>query len=167
MIGEIIGGVAKLGASIAGGIANRKAADAIQANLAAQQKKNQDWYDRRYNEDATQRADAQRLLTFTEQSIKERNKQAAGAAAVMGGTEESVAAAKAANNQALADTMGQINAQADARKDDIENQYMRRDATLVDQQNQIIQKKAENTAEAVKGVSEAASSLATSFIPGS
>ena len=89
-------------------------------NVEAQRQKNQDWYDRRYNEDATQRADAQRILTQTEESIKQRNKAAAGSAAVMGGTDESVAAAKEANNKALADATSQIAADAEARKDNIE-----------------------------------------------
>ena len=94
----------------------------VKKNLQAQKQANQDWYDRRYNEDATQRADAQRILTMTEESIKNRNRQAAGAQAVMGGTEESVAATKAANNQALADATSQIAVNAEARKDQIEQQ---------------------------------------------
>lgn len=89
----------------------------VKENIQAQQQANQNWYDRRYNEDATQRADAQRILTQTEESIRNRNRQAAGAQAVMGGTDESVAAAKAANAQALADATSQIAVNADNRKD--------------------------------------------------
>ena len=98
--------------------------------VARMQRDNQDWYDRRYNEDATQRADAQRLLQMTEESIKKRNKAAAGTAAVMGGTAESVAAEKEANSKALADTTSQIVAAGDARKDQIENQYLSRKENL-------------------------------------
>ena len=102
----ILGGAigAGLGAvgSIFGGISATKAMKRVKKNLQEQRHKNQDWYDHRYNEDATQRADAQAILTKTEESIRNRNKQAAAAQAVMGGTEESVAAAKAANNEALA-----------------------------------------------------------------
>lgn len=163
LIGGIVGGAMNIGASIFGGIKNAKAFKEMQANVKQQQKENQDWYDRRYNEDATQRADAQRLLTMTEESIKNRNKQAAGAAAVMGGSEESVAAAKAANNQALSDTMGQINAQADARKDSIERQYQTRSADLNNQLNNLTQQKAQATAQAVKGVADAAGNIASSL----
>lgn len=163
LIGGIVGGAMNIGASIFGGFKNAKAFKEMQANVKQQQKENQDWYDRRYNEDATQRADAQRLLTMTEESIKNRNKQAAGAAAVMGGTEESVAAAKAANNQALSDTMGQINAQADARKDSIERQYQTRSADLNNQLNNLTQQKAQATAQAVKGVADAAGNIASSL----
>lgn len=85
---------------------------------------NQSWYDRRYNEDATQRADAQRMLQMTEDNIRNRNRQAAGAAAVMGGTDESLAAARAANANAMADTAAQIAVAGANRKDAIESQYM-------------------------------------------
>ena len=149
-----------VGASIFGGKKNAKAMKEVQANLEQQKKDNQNWYDRRYNEDSTQRADAQRLLTMTEESIQTRNKQAAGAAAVMGGTEESVAAAKAANNQALTETMSQISAQADARKDAIEQQFQQNNTALQNQMNEMTMKKAANTAQAVQGVASAAGNIA-------
>ena len=95
----------------------------LKKNLQEQRKKNQDWYNRRYNEDATQRVDAQAILTKTEDSIRNRNRQAAGVQAVMGGTEESVAAAKAANNEALAQATTNIAVNGEARKDAIESQY--------------------------------------------
>lgn len=63
MLGSIIGAGVGAAASIFGGISASKAIKKMKANLEAQRKKNQDWYDQRYNEDATQRADAQRILT--------------------------------------------------------------------------------------------------------
>lgn len=163
MIGGIIGAGMKAIGSIAGGIIQRNAMKKVEKNIQEQQQQNQDWYDRRYNEDPTQRADAQRLLTMTENSIRERNKQAAGAAAVMGGTEESVAAAKAANNQALVDATSQIAASADARKDAIEQQFMETRAGLYDQQNNLTMKKAGAVGQAVQGVADAAGSIASAF----
>lgn len=155
LIGSAIGAAG----SIFGGISASKAMKRAKKNVEAQRKKNQDWYDRRYNEDATQRADAQRILTQTEESIKQRNKQAAGSAAVMGGTDESVAAAKAANNQALADATSQIAANAEARKDNIEATYMANDNAFVEQLNQLEQGKAQTIGQAVQGVANAASSM--------
>lgn len=155
LIGSAIGAAG----SIFGGISASKAMKKAKQNVEAQRKKNQDWYDRRYNEDATQRADAQRILTQTEESIKQRNKQAAGSAAVMGGTDESVAAAKAANNQALADATSQIAANAEARKDNIEATYMANDNAFVEQLNQLEQGKAQAIGQAVQGVANAASSM--------
>lgn len=155
LIGSAIGAAG----SIFGGISASKAMKRAKKNVEAQRQKNQDWYDRRYNEDATQRADAQRILTQTEESIKQRNKQAAGSAAVMGGTDESVAAAKAANNQALADATSQIAANAEARKDNIEATYMANDNASVEQLNQLEQGKAQAIGQAVQGVANAASSM--------
>lgn len=155
LIGSAIGAAG----AIFGGISASKAAKKAKKNIEAQRQKNQDWYDRRYNEDATQRADAQRILTQTEESIKQRNRQAAGSAAVMGGTDESVAAAKAANNQALADATAQIAANADARKDNIEATYMQNDNAYVEQLNQIEMNKAQAIGQAVQGVANAASSM--------
>lgn len=155
LIGSAIGAAG----SIFCGISASKAMKRAKKNVEAQRQKNQDWYDRRYNEDATQRADAQRILTQTEESIKQRNKQAAGSAAVMGGTDESVAAAKAANNQALADATSQIAANAEARKDNIEATYMANDNAFVEQLNQLEQGKAQAIGQAVQGVANAASSM--------
>lgn len=137
MIGSLVGAGLSAVGSIFGGISASKAMKKVKKNLQQQKQANQDWYDRRYNEDATQRADAQRILTKTEESIRNRNRQAAGAQAVMGGTEESVAAAKAANNQALADATSQIAVNAEARKDQIEQTYQQRDAQIDDALNNL------------------------------
>lgn len=155
----LIGSAIGVAGSIFGGISASKAMNRMKKNIEAQRKQNQDWYDRRYNEDATQRADAQRILTQTEQSIKNRNQQAAGSQAVMGGTDESTAAAKAANNQALADATSQIAVNADARKDQIEQTYQQNEANYVNQLNQLEQGKASAIAGAVQGVAGAASSM--------
>nr|WP_314158903.1 hypothetical protein [uncultured Prevotella sp.] len=155
----LIGAAIGAAGSIFGGISASKAMRKMKANVEAQKKANQDWFDRRYNEDATQRADAQRILTMTEESIKNRNKAAAGAQAVMGGTEESVAATKAANNKALSDATAQIAVNGEQRKDAIENQFQERDASLNNQLNEIEQNKANAIGQAVQGVAGAAGSM--------
>lgn len=155
LIGTAIGAVG----SIFGGISASKAMKKMKANVEAQKKANQDWYDRRYNEDATQRADAQRILTLTQENIKNRNKAAAGVQAVMGGTDESTAAAKEANNKALAAATATIAVNGEQRKDAIEGQYRERDAALNEQLNQIEKGKAEAIGQAVQGVSSAAGSF--------
>lgn len=118
---SILGGAigAGLGAfgSIFGGLSASKAMKRYKQNLEQQRKKNQDWYDRRYNEDATQRADAQAIMSRTEDSIRNRNRRAAGTQAVMGGTDETLAATKAANNEALAAATTNIAVNGEARKD--------------------------------------------------
>ena len=163
MIGSIVGAGLSAVGSIFGGISASKAMKKVKKNLQAQKQANQDWYDRRYNEDATQRADAQRILIKTEESIKNRNRQAAGAQAVMGGTEESVAAAKAANNQALADATSQIAVNAEARKEQIEQTYQQKDAQISDALNNLEINKAQAISSAVQGVAQAGAGIAGAF----
>lgn len=163
LTGSIIGGALNVGGAIFGGIAASRAAKKAKQNIEDQKEKNQNWYNRRYNEDATQRADAQRILTLTEENIKQRNKAAAGAAAVMGGTDESVAAAKASNNQALADATSQVAANAEARKDNIEATYLANDNALTEQLSQIEQNRATAIAGAVQGVAKAGADIANAF----
>lgn len=160
MIGAAIGAGLKIGGSIFGGIKMSKAIKKMKAQINNQLKDNQNWYDRRYNEDATQRADAQALLTRTEESIRNRNAAAAGAQAVMGGTEESAAAAKEANNKALSDAVTNIAVNADARKDQIEQQYMNKKGELQDKLNNLTMQGAQNTAQAVNGVASVGNDIA-------
>lgn len=163
IFGSAIGGALGIGGAIFGGISASKAMKQVKKNIEGQMKDNQNWYDRRYNEDATQRADAQRILTITNENIKQRNQQAAGAQAVMGGTEESVAAAKAANNQALADATSQIAVNGERRKDQIESQYLQTKSALNDKLNNLEQAKAQAVSQAVQGVAQAGAGIAGAF----
>lgn len=134
--------------------------------IAQQQRENQAWYDRKYNEDPTKRADTVRLLTQMQEQIKNRNKAAKGRQAVMGGTEDSTTAVKEANNKTLADTTSQIVAANDARKDNIEQQYINRKNQLQNQQMSIDAEKAADTANAVAGVVGTAANIAASLDSG-
>ena len=163
MIGALIGAGLGLASSIAGGIANRKARKKQEQMIAQQQRENQAWYDRTYNADPTKRADTVRLLTQMQEQIKNRNKDAKGRQAVMGGTEDSTTAVKEANNKTLADTTSQIVAANDARKDNIEQQYLNRKNQLQAQQMSIDAEKAADTANAVAGVAGTASNIAASL----
>ena len=149
--GAIGAGLGAVG-SIFGGIAASKAMKNVKNNINAQRSANRDWYDRRYNEDATQRAEAMAAVNRVEQQIRERNRQAAGTQAVMGGTEESVAAMKGANSHALAETMSSIAVNGERRKDAIEAQYQAKDDALQSELNDMERQKAGNVGQAVQGV---------------
>lgn len=155
----LVGAALGAAGSIFGGIKASKAMKKVQRNIEQQRQKNQDWFDQRYNEDATQRADAQRLLTQTQDMLKRQTDAAAGSAAVGGGTDESVAQAKAAANQTVGDVMSNINAQADARKDQIEQTYQANDNAYQEQLNNMEIGKANAISQAVQGVTSAAGSL--------
>lgn len=155
-----------LASSIAGGIANRKAAKKQEQMLAQQKKDNQAWFDRKYNEDPTKRADTVRLLTQMQEQIKNRNKAARGRQAVMGGTEDSTTAVKEANNKTLADTTSQIVAANESRKDAIEQQYQQNKRSIEGQQMQMEADKAGNTANVVAGVAGTAANIASALDSG-
>lgn len=166
MLGALIGAGLGLASSIAGGVANRKARRKQEQMIAQQQRENQAWYDRTYNADPTKRADTVRLLTQMQEQIKNRNKTAKGRQAVMGGTDDSTTAVKEANNKTLADTTSQIVAANDARKDNIEQQYINRKNQLNNQQMGIDAEKAADTANAVAGVAGTAANIAASLDSG-
>lgn len=166
MIGALIGAGLGLASSIAGGIANRKARRKQEQMLAQQQRENQAWYDRRYNEDPTKRADTVRLLTQMQEQIKNRNRAAKGRQAVMGGTEDSTTAVKEANNKTLADTTSQIVAANEARKDAIKQQYQQNKRSIQGQQMQMEAEKSADTANVVAGVAGTAANIAATLDAG-
>ena len=163
MIGALIGAGLSIASSIAGGIANRKARRKQEQMLAQQQRENQAWYDRKYNEDPTKRADTVRLLTQMQEQIKNRNRAAKGRQAVMGGTDDSTTAIKEANNKTLADTTSQIVAANEARKDAIEQQYQQNKRSIQGQQMQMEADKAAGTANVAAGVAGTAANIAATL----
>ena len=166
MIGSLIGAGLGLVSSIAGGIANRNARRKQEQMLAQQLRENQAWYDRKYNEDPTKRADTVRLLTQIQEQIKNRNRAAKGRQAVMGGTEDSTTAVKEANNKTLADTTSQIVAANEARKDAIEQQYQQNKRSIQGQQMQMEADKSADTANVVAGVAGTAANIAATLDAG-
>lgn len=166
MIGSLIGAGLGLVSSIAGGIANRNARRKQEQMLAQQLRENQAWYDRKYNEDPTKRADTVRLLTQMQEQIKNRNRAAKGRQAVMGGTEDSTTAVKEANNKNVADTTSQIVAANEARKDAIEQQYQQNKRSIQGQQMQMEAEKSADTANVVAGVAGTASNIASALDAG-
>ena len=129
--------------SIFGGVKASKAMKRVKRNLEEQKRENQAWFDRRYNENATQRADAQQAVSLMREEMKKRSQAAAGAQAVMGGT----------------DATAQIAANGERRKDAVEQQYQQRDAQLDDALNNLEVGKAQAIGQAVQGVAQAAGGL--------
>ncbi len=164
MIGALIGAAVSIGSQIYGGIKARKAAQKQADALAREKAENTAWYNRRMNEDVTQRADAQRVLRLAEESIRRRNKEAAATQAVVGGTEESVAATKEANAKALADATSQIAAAGEARKDSIEDSYRNQQHNIAREEIGLDAQKAQNTAEAVRQVGATVGNMASAAI---
>ena len=156
LIGAGIAAASSIGNAIFGGIsANKQKREQLKA-LREQQRENRNWYNRRYNEEATQRADLQRMLSRTNEAIAARNRAAAGKRAVVGGTDASLATTQQANANAVGDALSETTARAEARKDNIEAQYRERKADL-DAQEDAVRANAEAakrnaTAQAATGV---------------
>jgi hypothetical protein len=163
MLGSLIGAGLGVASSIFGGISARKARRKQERMLAQQEQENQAWYDRKYNEDPTKRADTVRLLTQMQEQIKNRNKAARGRQAVMGGTEDSTTALKEANNKTLADTTSQIVAANESRKDDIESQYQARKNAIQNKRMGLEAEKAAGTASVAAGVAGTAANIAATI----
>lgn len=161
MIGAAIGaGLSAVGA-IAGGISRSKAIKREQELLAKKEAEERDWYNRRYNEDATARADAQRAITMTEEAIKKRNRAAQGVAAVMGGSQDAVNAAQQANAQAIADTASAIAAAGEQRKDAIDAQHRAKQDAFDAARMELERGRANAVAAATQGVMSAGASIAS------
>ena len=159
MIGAIISAVGALGSSIVGGVSAARQRRQEQAEIERQRAANKAWRDYEYNQDATQRADAQRALTRLGEQIRKNNTAAQGRQAVMGGTEESVVATQQANSQAMADATSQIVANADARKDKIDTSYRAEDAALSTQQRALNEQKAQAITQATSQAIQAAGNM--------
>ena len=159
MIGSLISAGLSVAGGIAGGIMSSNAAKKAKGMVEQQRAANQAWYERKYNEDATQRADALRAYEMAADELRRRNKAAAGTAAVMGATTETVAAEKAASSQALADVVSQIAANGERSKEVAEQQYRQADAGYAQQLTSLEQQRSQAVADAVKGIGQSSGAL--------
>ena len=116
------GGISVLG-SVAGAIGSAQQMKKARKDLADQRSKNQAWYDKEYNTDYTQRADAQAVLNRTKEMADANRRRARNMGVVAGATDEAVAMENEASNKMVSDTMGAINQSADAYKQNIQGQY--------------------------------------------
>lgn len=159
---DLIGTGVAAGGTVAGGILGAIERAKQRRILRQQEQQNQRWYNRRYNEVGTERADAKRALTAMRDAQAQRVADAAGRAAVMGTGAATVAQEKQAANQAIGNTVAGINAQAEQRKQAIENQYLQK-------QDQIQQQRAGLHAQAVQqiaGATGTASALGAQILAG-
>ena len=153
-----------LASSIFGGSKAAKAAKQANRQLEQQKKENQAWYDRRYNQDYTQTAEAQSLLNYAREQADRNWKKAEGGAAVGGATDESVAQAKEAGNRMISDTASNVAAQSTSQKNAVENQYMQTKYGLTNQQIANLQNKAANISKAAGNASSAFMNLSGTLL---
>ena len=167
---SLVLGLIAAGTSIIGGAVKShkayKAEQQQQEEIDRQRSENANWYNKRYYEDATQRADNQRLITQARAALQRNNMAASGQSAVMGATNATSAAMKEANNNALANTVSGVAANASRSKDAVEQAYMGRDAQLGNMQTQANMASVEANNAAIDGAVGGMNALASSFIAG-
>lgn len=134
MIGSIISGAIGLGSSIAGGIKARNAAKAQQRLINQEKAANNNWYNREYYKDYMEGSNAQNVMRRVRDTMKKQNNSINASAAVNGATPEAVMAAKAANNETIANAAGNIQQGADAYKTQVQAQHDAVNQNLVNQQ---------------------------------
>lgn len=134
--------------SAANFISQAKEARKRRRALDERERENEAWYNRKYNEVGTESASAQRALTAMRDAQRQRMNRASGAAAVSGASSESVAAEKAAANNAIGDTVSAIAARDDARKERVDKEYMREKRAIENARDNISLQKQQNTAAA-------------------
>lgn len=167
MIPAIIGAVAGLagtGMNALLGAAERRRQERM---LADEERKNRLWYDRSYNEQGRETAVGQRMLEKMREAQRERMSSVAGRSAVMGGSGAVAAAESAAANKAIGDTVGQLDANQEARRDRIEQQYRQRDAQISAQRANLSAQQQANLANAATQASVMGAQIAAGAASGS
>lgn len=144
--------------------AQKRAYERQQESLRRDAADNEAWYNRRYYEDATQRADTQRALTKAREAFRASGRAAAGRAAVTGATTATAAAVKEANNQAYADAVSQAAAAAEDRKDKVEDAYLDRKSELSGAQRTLDNTNDQANAEAIGKMASQVGQLASSAV---
>ena len=159
LLGQGIGlGLSAVG-GIIGGIQSAKANKRANAMTAEQKAENEAWYNRNYNTDFTQRADAQAILNQTREMAKQNRQRAQASAVVTGATDESLAMQADADSRMVADTMTGLNVQAEQYKQGVENRYLNTDQALTQQQIEDERKRAAQGSAAMSSAFTAASGI--------
>lgn len=144
--------------------AQKRAYQRQQVSIRRDAADNEAWYNRRYYEDATQRADTQRALAQARETFRSSNRAAMGRNAVMGGTNAQAAAAKEASNEAYADMVSQAAAAAESRKDNVEDAYLKEKQTLNGAQRTLDNTNDQANAEAIGNMATQVGQLAASAV---
>lgn len=146
--------------SIFGGISAGKAAREAERRQRAQEAKEDAWYARRYNEDYIDTAAGQNLVRRAKQFADSQWKKAAGAQAVSGGTAAATQMAKDAGNRMMGDTIANIAATDQHRKENVDNQHRAAEAQFAQMDMNREMQRAENITKAAQGASNAIMSAA-------
>lgn len=122
------------------------------------------YWDRLAYSDPLQNSENQAALRQARELLKSNTQRAVASAAVTGATDESVALQKAAANEALEDITADIAAGSTQFKNNAMQNYLAANRNYTDAINNVRIKKAESEAQAMQGLINAGTSLATGLI---
>lgn len=144
----ILESIAGVAGSVFGGWQASKSMRRVRELLREQQRDNQNWYDRRMNQNFGQTAEAQEAMRRAREYAEELGKKAEGVRAVTGGTEESAIAAKEKAAKMVGDTAATIAANGTQAKEAVEQQYLRNRQLLRNEETELEKQKAKEIAKA-------------------
>lgn len=114
---------ASLASSLFGGAKARKERKKAAAEQKRREDQEQAWYDRRYNQDYLDTAAGQNLMRQANEYADKQWRKAEGAKAVGGGTDAATAMAKESANRMVGNTVANIAAQDESRKQSVDNTH--------------------------------------------
>ena len=158
-----IGTAASLASSLIGGSQASKAAREAERRQRAQEAKENAWYTRRYNEDYADTAAGQNLVRRAKDYAREQWRKAAGAQAVAGGTASASQMAKDAGNKMVGDTIANIAATDQSRKDNVDNMHRQAEAQFAQMDMNREMQRAQNITNAAQNASNAIMQGASAF----
>ena len=115
---------AGIASSIVSGIQGAKAADAARAEHAQKNAMLDNWFNKQYYSDITQRTDVQNMLRIMQENQDKQAKRDDAIAAITGATPEAQLAAQGNRNKSYADALAEIASNASTLKDTYLQNYM-------------------------------------------
>ena len=156
-----IGAGLGLATSLIGGARAAEASREAERRQRAAEAREEAWYKRRYNENYVDTAAGQNLVRRAKEYARENWKKAAGAQAVAGGTDAATAMAKEAGNKMVGDTIANIAATDQARKDNVDNMHRQAQEKFAQMDMAREQQRAQNITNAASAASNAIMSAAS------
>lgn len=144
----IISGALALGSAIYGAVSSNQKNRKAQNILAKRQKELKDWYNIQKSKDFTQRADMQSIINNQKKTYQDTIDRLRASNAVVGGTDQSLAAAKQQANDSVADTYSSMAQMASAYKDQLDQQNIQQQTAMDQQKAAAYQQQAAAAAQA-------------------
>lgn len=140
--------VLTIAGSIFGGYMASKAMKKARQMLEQQATDNQNWYDRRINQDFTKTATAQNAIRKAIEYADQLNRKTDATAAVMGSTDQASATARKQAANTIANVISSVAQHGDTTKEIIEQQYRQNKSNINQQKIKLQLQKAQEIAKA-------------------